>query len=41
MGDRRGAYRILVGRHVGKRPLGISRLRWKDIIKFVLQEVGG
>jgi len=27
MGDRRGAYRVLVGKHEGKRPLGRPRHR--------------
>jgi hypothetical protein len=40
MGDGRGAYRILVGRPEGRRPLGRSRLRWEDNIKTDLQEVG-
>jgi hypothetical protein len=34
MGDRRGAYRVLVGKPEGKRPLGISRHRWEDNIKI-------
>jgi hypothetical protein len=36
MGEKRGAYRILVGR----RPLGRPRCRWEDNIKMDLQEVG-
>jgi hypothetical protein len=40
MGDRRGAYRVLVGRPEGKRPLGRLRRRWEDNIKMDLQEVG-
>jgi hypothetical protein len=40
MGDRRGAYRVLVGRPKGRRPLGRPRLRWEDNIKIDLQEVG-
>jgi hypothetical protein len=40
MGKRRGAYRILVGRHEGKRPLATPRRRWEDNIKMDLQEVG-
>jgi len=28
MGDRRGAYRVFMGRPEGKRPLGRPRLRW-------------
>ena len=39
MGDRRGAYRVLVGTYDGKRPLGRPRHRWKDDIKLDLQEV--
>jgi hypothetical protein len=35
-----GAYRILVGRHEGRRPLGRPRRRWEDNIKMDLQEVG-
>jgi hypothetical protein len=31
MGEGRGAYRVLVGRLEGKRPLGRPRRRWKDI----------
>jgi hypothetical protein len=30
MGERRGAYRILVGKPEGKRPLGRPRCRWED-----------
>jgi hypothetical protein len=40
MGEKRGAYRILVGRPEGRRPLGRSRRRWEDNIKMGLQEVG-
>jgi hypothetical protein len=36
----RVAYRILVGRPEGRRPLGRPRRRWKDNIKMDLQEVG-
>jgi hypothetical protein len=41
MGERRGAYRVLVGKSDGKRPLGRPRRRWEDNIKIDLQEVGG
>ena len=34
-------YRVLVGKPVGKSPLGRPRRRWEDNIKMVLQEVGG
>ena len=40
MGERRGLYRILVGKREGKRPLGRPRRRWEDNIKMDLQEVG-
>ena len=40
MGDRRGAYRVLVGRPEGNKPLGKPRRRLKDNIKVDLQEVG-
>ena len=36
----RGAYRVLVGKPEGKRPVGRSRRRWEDSIKMDLQEVG-
>ena len=40
VGDSRGAYRVLVGRPEGKRPLVTPRCRWEDIIKIDLQAVG-
>jgi hypothetical protein len=39
MGERRGGYRILVGKPEGKRPLGIPRHKWENNIKMYLQEV--
>jgi len=39
MGERRGVYRVLVGKH-GKRPLGRPRRRWEDYIKMELHEMG-
>ena len=41
MGQRRGVYRVLVGKPEGKRPLGRPRCRREDNIKMDLQEVGG
>jgi hypothetical protein len=40
MGERRGVYRILVGKCEGKRPLGRPRHRREDNIKMDLREVG-
>jgi len=34
--NRRGTYRILVGKTEGKRPLGVPRRRGEDIIKTYL-----
>jgi hypothetical protein len=38
-GEKRGAYKTLVGRPEGRRPLGRPRHRWKDNIKMDLQEM--
>ena len=35
----RNAYRVLVGKPEGKRPLGRPRHRWEDYIKMDLREV--
>ena len=40
IGERKGVYRVLVGKREGKRPLGRPRRRWEDNIKMELQEVG-
>ena len=40
MGEKRGTYRVLVGKPEGKRPLGRPRRRWVDNIGMDLQEVG-
>ncbi|KAJ4429432.1 hypothetical protein ANN_21601 [Periplaneta americana] len=40
MGESRNAFRVLVGRPEGKRPLGRPRCRWEDNIKMDLREVG-
>jgi len=40
MWERRGAYRILVGRPDRRRLLGRPRCRWEDNIKMDHQEVG-
>jgi hypothetical protein len=40
MGERRGVYRVLVGKPGRNKPLGTPRRRWEDNIKMDLQEVG-
>jgi len=35
-GEKKGAYRVLVGKPEGKRPLGIPRRGWEDNIKLLL-----
>jgi hypothetical protein len=40
MGEKSNAYRILVGKPEGKRPLGRPRRRWVDNIKIDLREIG-
>jgi hypothetical protein len=40
MGEGRGAYRVLVRRPEGKRPLGRPRRRWEDNIKMDIREIG-
>jgi hypothetical protein len=37
--ERRGIYRVFVGKPEGKRPLGRSRRGWEDNIMLDLQEV--
>jgi hypothetical protein len=37
-GEKRNAYRILVGKREGKRPLGRPRSRWVDNIKMDLRD---
>ena len=38
--DRRGAYRVLVGKPEGKNHLEDPGIRWEDNIKIGLEEVG-
>jgi hypothetical protein len=40
MGQKRTAYRILVGKPERKRPLGRPRHRWEDNIRMDLREIG-
>jgi hypothetical protein len=39
MGTKRNAYRILVGKPEGKRPLGRPRRRWVNNIQMDLTEI--
>jgi hypothetical protein len=38
-GEKRNAYRLLVGKPEGKRPLGRPRRRWEDNIRMNLREI--
>jgi hypothetical protein len=40
MGKKMNAYRILVGKPEGKRPLGRQRRRWVNSIKTNVNEIG-
>jgi hypothetical protein len=40
-GEKRTAYRLLVGKPEGKRPLGRPRLRWVDNIRWILERWDG
>jgi hypothetical protein len=40
MGENRNAYRLLVGKPEGRRPLGRPKHRWVDNIRMDLVEVG-
>jgi hypothetical protein len=41
MGEGRGAYRIVVGRPKGRRPLGRPRSRWEIILKWIFKTWDG
>jgi hypothetical protein len=40
IGEKRNAYRLMVGKPEGKRPLGRPRRRWVDNIRINLVDVG-
>jgi hypothetical protein len=40
MGERRNAYRILVGKPEGRRQLGRPRRKWVNSVKMDLREIG-
>jgi hypothetical protein len=39
VGERRGVYRVVMGKPEGRRPLGRPRHRWEDNIKMDRKEV--
>jgi hypothetical protein len=39
MGEERQAYKVLVGKPEGKRPLGRPRRKWEDGIRMDLGEI--
>ena len=39
-GDKRGEYRVLVGKPEGKKPLVRPRRRWEDDIKMDFKQIG-
>ena len=40
MEEGRSAFKILTGKHTGKRPLSRSRPRWEDNIRMGIEEIG-
>jgi hypothetical protein len=38
MGERRGVYRVLMGKPEGKRPFGRSRRRWRIILGWTFRK---
>jgi hypothetical protein len=40
MGEKRNAYRVLVGEHEGKIPLWRPRTKWEGIVKIEVKDIG-
>jgi hypothetical protein len=40
MGERRGVYRVVVGKPEGKGPLGGPRRRWGIILRWIFRKWG-
>jgi len=38
IGERRGIFRVLLGKHEGKRPLERPRLRWEIIFRWTFKK---
>jgi len=38
MGERKGVYRVLVGKPEGKRPLGNQAIDWKIILRWIFRK---
>jgi hypothetical protein len=38
MGERRGIFRVLVGKPEGKGPHGIPRRRWRIMLRWILRK---
>jgi len=38
MGERRGVYRVLMGKPEGRKPLGKPRCRWESTIKIIFEK---
>jgi hypothetical protein len=41
MGEKRNAYRILVGKPEGNKPLGRSGCRWETILEWIMEKLDG
>ena len=41
MWERRGAYKVFVGKPGVSRPLGRTRRRWEEILKLIFEKLDG